>query len=289
MRPLKISNSITNRDSLSLEKYFREIEKIKLLSSEEEVQLAALIQNGDKEAMDRLVKANLRFVVSVAKKYQGQGLPLSDLINEGNIGLIRAAECFDASRGFKFISYAIWQVRQSILYGLANNARMIRVPLNKVVLTNRISRNSNLLEQKLERQPTVEELAEMMEMEEELISESVGRKECISLDNPLSQGDDESSMLDMLENSDAEKTDNGINHKESLQKDLNRFLNILSEKQKKVLCYFFGIGTGEAMSLDDIARKFDITPERVRQIKEKAITKLREEQNLGLLKGYLAA
>lgn len=290
MRPLKISASITNRDSVSLEKYFNEIEKIKLLTPEEEVQLAIQVKEGSKIALDRLVKANLRFVVSVAKKYQGQGLPLSDLINEGNIGLIKAAESFDASRGFKFISYAIWYIRQGMVYALANDARTIRMPLNKISLNNRISYAANLLEQKLQRKPSPEELAEQMHLETELISENMGPKNnCVSLDTPLSSDDDESSMLDVLENRNAAQTDANLTHRDSLKKDVNRFLCILTDKQKEVICNYFGIGTDNAMSLDDIARKFHITPERVRQIKDKALTKLREGHNLQLLRGYLAA
>lgn len=290
MRPLMISASITNRDSVSLEKYFNEIEKIKLLPPDEEVRLAILIQKGNKAALDELVKANLRFVVSVAKKYSGQGLPLSDLINEGNIGLIKAAECFDASRGFKFISYAIWHIRQGMVYALANHARTIRMPLNKVALSNRISQASNLLEQKLQRQPSAEEIAEAMEMEAELISEGMDKRSyCVSLDTPLSHADEESCMLDVLENRNVEKTDEGLVYKDSLKKDLDRFLCILSDRQKEIICYFFGIGTDHAMSLDDIARKFHITPERVRQIKDKAITRLRETQNFNSLRVYLAA
>jgi RNA polymerase primary sigma factor len=290
MRPLKISNSITNRDSVSLEKYFNEIEKIKLLTPDEEAQLASLIREGDKAAMDRLVKANLRFVVSVAKKYCSQGLALSDLINEGNIGLIRAAESFDATRGFKFISYAIWHIRQSIVYALANNARMIRMPLNKVALSKKISDTSKQLEQQLQRQPSAEELAEVLEMETELINEYIQHStQCVSLDTPLTNDDEEGCMLDVLENRSVEKTDAELTYKDSLKKDLDRFLCILSERQKEVICYFFGIGTDHALSLDDIARKFHVTPERVRQIKDKAILKLRETQNLNSLKGYLAA
>jgi RNA polymerase primary sigma factor len=290
MRPLKISNSITNRDSVSLEKYFNEIEKIKLLPPDEEVQLADLIQKGNKTALDKLVKANLRFVVSVAKKYQGQGLPLSDLINEGNIGLIRAAENFDATRGFKFISYAIWHIRQCIVYALASNARIIRMPINKVAMSKRISDTSNLLEQKLQRQPSAEELAEAMEMEAELINEYIGSKTlCVSLDTPLNAENEDGSMLDVLENNNAEKTDAELIYNDSLKIDLTRFLCVLNERKKEVICYFFGIDTDNAMSLDDIARKFQVTPERVRQIKDKAISKLKETHNFESLRGYLAA
>jgi RNA polymerase primary sigma factor len=289
MRQLKITKSITNRESASLEKYLQEIGRVPLITSEEEVQLTTLVKQGDKNALDRLVKANLRFVVSVAKQYQGQGLSLPDLINEGNIGLIKSVERFDNTRGFKFISFAVWWIRQSIIKALADHARMIRLPLNRVVLTNRIKQTSSSLEQALGRAPSVEEIAEALELEVSEISSHMEVKDKhVSLDTPFSE-EDGSSLIDTLENQNAGKADDRLYHSESLKKEISRSLESLSERQKQMLCYFYGIGIDHPMSLDDIGQRFDITPERVRQIKDKAITKLRENQNFNQLRSYLGA
>ena len=289
MRQLKISKSITNRESESLEKYLQEIGKVDMISPEEEARLATLIQNGDKKALDQLTRANLRFVVSVAKQYQGQGLSLPDLINEGNLGLIKAAQRFDQSRGFKFISFAVWWIRQNILQALAENARMIRLPLNKVSLSGRIQKAHSQLEQKLERAPSTEELAELLEMGVDEITHSLGYKNGhISLDMSLSQ-DEESTLMDTIENVNAESAEGTLYHHDSLQVEIARSLRILTDKQKDTICYFFGIGIDHPMSLEDIARKFDLTPERVRQIKDKALTKLRTTLNQDTLRSFLGA
>ena len=289
MRQLKITKSITNRESASLEKYLQEIGRVPLISAEEEVYLMTLIRQGDKNALDRLVKANLRFVVSVAKQYQGQGLSLPDLINEGNIGLIKSVDKFDNTRGFKFISFAVWWIRQSIIKALADHARMIRLPLNKVLLSNRIRQTSTRLEQQLDRSPSVEEIAEALELETSEISLHLEIKgKHVSLDTPFSD-EDEGSLIDTLENQNAGKTDARLYYSESLKKEIGRSLKTLSERQQQMLCYFYGIGIDHPMSLDDIGQRFDITPERVRQIKDKAITKLRSNQNFDQLRSYLGA
>jgi RNA polymerase primary sigma factor len=287
MRQLKISQSITNRDALSLEKYLQEIGKIYMISPEEEIRLSRLIRKGDKTALDKLTKANLRFVVSVAKQYQGHGLPLSDLINEGNMGLIKAAKKFDDTRGFKFISFAVWWIRQSIQHALADNARLIRLPLNRVALAGRIRKTQSVLEQQLERQPSIEELAEAMSMGIDEVADSVGHIDRhISLDAP-SAADEESNLLDELENMDAMKANNKLTYTDSLHTEILRTLKTLPDKQRETLCYFFGIGFDHSFSLDDIARKFEVTTERVRQIKDKAISNLRSDQNFNLLRGFL--
>jgi RNA polymerase primary sigma factor len=287
MRQLKITKSITNRESASLEKYLQEIGRVPLISTEEEVRLTTLVKQGDKNALDRLVKANLRFVVSVAKQYQGQGISLPDLINEGNIGLIKSVERFDNTRGFKFISFAVWWIRQSIIKAIADHARMIRLPLNRVVLTNRIKNTSSQLEQELGRAPSIEEIAEALDLEASEISSHLEIKDKhVSLDNPFSDEDD-GSLMDILENQNAGQADERLNHSDSLKKEINRSLESLSERQKQMLCFFYGIGIDHPMSLDDIGQRFDITPERVRQIKDKAITKLRENQNFDQLRSYL--
>ena len=289
MRQLKITNSITNRESQSLDKYLQEIGKVDMLSAEEEVQMAVLIKQGNKEALDRLTKANLRFVVSVAKQYQGQGLSLPDLINEGNLGLMKAAQRFDDTRGFKFISFAVWWIRQNILQALAENSRMIRLPLNKVSLSGRIQRAHSTLEQQLERAPSTEELAEALQMGEEDITNSLGyRNGHVSLDMSLSQ-DEEGTLLDTLVNANADKAEGDLYHKDSLHVELARSLKVLTDKQQQTIRYFFGIGIDHPMSLEDIARKFDLTPERVRQIKDKALTKLRTTLNQDSLRSYLGA
>jgi RNA polymerase primary sigma factor len=289
MRQLKITKSITNRESQSLEKYLQEIGKVELITPEEEVKLATLIKQGDQRALDRLTKANLRFVVSVAKQYQNQGLSLPDLINEGNLGLIKAAQRFDETRGFKFISYAVWWIRQSILQALAEQSRIVRLPLNKVGLTNRIQKAYSQLEQQFEREPSAEELAEVLEMDLEEVSASLGiAARHVSMDTPLSEGED-NTLLDVLENPNAERTDGELDHKESLKTEIDRSLKTLTERQKEVICYFFGIGVDHPMSLEDIGERFNLTRERVRQIKDKAITKLRATNRCKLLRTYLGA
>jgi RNA polymerase primary sigma factor len=259
MRQLKITKSITNRESQSLEKYLQEIGKVELISPEEEVALALRIRQGDQLALDRLVKSNLRFVVSVAKQYQNQGLTLPDLINEGNLGLIKAALRFDETRGFKFISYAVWWIRQSILQSLAEQSRIVRLPLNKVGLTNRISKAYQQLEQEFEREPTPQELADILDIgvEEVTATMNVGFRH-VSMDTPLSDGED-GTLMDLMENPNAERTDEKLVHHESLRMEIDRSLRTLTERQKDVLCYFFGIGVDHPLSLEDIGERFHIT------------------------------
>jgi RNA polymerase primary sigma factor len=287
MRQLKITKSITNRESQSLEKYLQEIGKVELISPEEEVRLATLIKQGCQKSLDRLTKANLRFVVSVAKQYQNQGLSLPDLINEGNVGLIKAAQRFDETRGFKFISYAVWWIRQSILQSLAEQSRIVRLPLNKVGLTNRIHKAFSLLEQQFEREPTAEELAEVLEMDVEEVSATLGiNGRHVSMDSPLSEGE-ENTLVDVLENANADKTDGVLVHNESLKIEIDRSLKTLTDRQKEVICFFFGIGVDHPMSLEDIGSMFSLTRERVRQIKDKALTKLKASNRCKLLRTYL--
>lgn len=287
MRQLKITKSITNRESQSLEKYLQEIGKVELITPEEEVNLARQIKLGDQQALDRLTKANLRFVVSVAKQYQNQGLSLPDLINEGNLGLIKAAQRFDETRGFKFISYAVWWIRQSILQSLAEQARIVRLPLNKVGLTNRIQKAYSTLEQEYEREPSAEELAAYLEMDiEEVTASSNISSRHVSIDTPLSEGED-NTLLDVLENDNVDRTDCELDHNISLKIEIERSLTALTERQKEVICYFFGIGVDHPMSLEDIGEHFHLTRERVRQIKDKAITKLRAANRTNVLRTYL--
>ena len=288
MRQLKITKSITNRESQSLEKYLQEIGKVELISPEEEVRLAVLIKRGDAGALEKLTKANLRFVVSVAKQYQNQGLTLPDLINEGNVGLIKAAQRFDETRGFKFISYAVWWIRQSILQALAEQSRIVRLPLNKVGLTNRISKAFSQLEQEYEREPTPEELAFFLDLDTEEVAATLGvAARHVSMDQPVSEGDD-CTLIDLLINKDAKGTDNGLSVA-SLNIDIERSLNTLTDRQKHVIIYFFGLGMDQPLSLEDIGYRFSLTRERVRQIKDKAITKLRSTSRCNLLRGYLGA
>ncbi len=287
MRQLKITKSITNRESQSLEKYLQEIGKVELISPEEEVKLAILIKKGDQMALEKLTKANLRFVVSVAKQYQNQGLTLPDLINEGNLGLIKAAQRFDETRGFKFISYAVWWIRQSILQALAEQSRIVRLPLNKVGLTNRISKAYSQLEQEFEREPTPEELAFLLDIDAEEIAATLGvAARHVSMDQPLADGED-STLIDVLVNKDAKSTDDELAVKDSLNTEIERSLSTLTERQKEVVRYFFGIGIDHPLSLEDIGERFSLTRERVRQIKDKAINKLRTTSRCKLLKGYL--
>jgi len=289
MRQLKITKSITNRESQSLEKYLQEIGKVELISPEEEVRLAGLIRQGDQGALDRLTKANLRFVVSVAKQYQNQGLSLPDLINEGNLGLIKAAQRFDETRGFKFISYAVWWIRQSILQSLAEQARIVRLPLNKVGLTNRIQKAFSQLEQEFEREPSAEELADLLKLDIDEVTSTLSiNARHISMDTPISDGED-GTLIDLMENPNAVRTERNIEHDESLKVEIERSLKALTERQKEVICYFFGIGIDHPMSLEDIGDHFSLTRERVRQIKDKAITKLKTTNRSRILRSYLGS
>jgi RNA polymerase primary sigma factor len=286
MRQLKITKSITNRESQSLEKYLQEIGREDLITAEEEVILARKIKKGDQDALDRLTKANLRFVVSVAKQYQNQGLSLPDLINEGNLGLIKAAKRFDETRGFKFISYAVWWIRQSILQALAEQSRIVRLPLNQVGSLNKIGKAFSKLEQEFEREPSSEELSKVLDLPSEKIADTmrVSGKH-VSMDAPFVTGED-NSLLDVLENGDSPRADNTL-ITESLQKEIDRSLNTLTEREREVIKLFFGIGMNHGLTLEEIGAKFDLTRERVRQIKEKAIRRLRHKSRSKLLKAYL--
>ena len=284
MRQLKITKSITNRESASLDKYLQEIGREELISPSEEVELAQRIKKGDHAALDKLTKANLRFVVSVAKQYQNQGLSLPDLINEGNLGLMRAAQKFDETRGFKFISYAVWWIRQSILQALAEQSRIVRLPLNQVGSLNKITKELSKFEQENERRPSPEELAERLDMPVDKISDTMkvsGRH--ISVDAPFVEGED-NSLLDVLPNDDSPMADANLNQ-ESLSKEVDRALKQLYDREREILKMFFGIGCQE-MTLEEIGAKFDLTRERVRQIKEKAIRRLKGQKSK-LLKSYL--
>jgi RNA polymerase primary sigma factor len=285
MRQLKITKSITNRESASLDKYLQEIGREELITMEEEVELAQRIRKGDQVALERLTKANLRFVVSVAKQYQNQGLTLPDLINEGNIGLIKAAEKFDETRGFKFISYAVWWIRQSILQALAEQSRIIRLPLNQVGSLNRLNKAFAKFEQEYERIPTPQELAKILELPSDKITQAIrisGKH--ISVDAPFVDGE-ENSLLDVLANNDSPNADLSL-IKESLNKEIDRALSTLTEREKLIIKHFFGINCME-LSLEEIGDKFDLTRERVRQIKEKAIRRLRHTSKSRILKSYL--
>ncbi len=289
MRQLKITKSITNRESQSLEKYLQEIGKVDLLTPEEEVELAKRIKQGDQAALEKLTKANLRFVVSVAKQYQNQGLSLSDLINEGNLGLIKAAQRFDETRGFKFISYAVWWIRQSILQALAEQSRIVRLPLNKVGSLNKINKAFSELEQEYEREPSPEELAELLEIPSEEVETTLGvAARHVSMDAPFVEGED-NSLLDVLENIGTPNTDQGLEYNESLRREIERSLSTLTDRQCDVIKLYFGIGVEHPMSLEDIGDKFGLTRERVRQIKDKAINKLRSANRSKLLKNYLGS
>jgi RNA polymerase primary sigma factor len=285
MRQLKITKSITNRESASLDKYLQEVGREDLISVEEEVDLAQRIRRGDQEALEKLTRANLRFVVSVAKQYQNQGLTLPDLINEGNIGLIKAAEKFDETRGFKFISYAVWWIRQSILQALAEQSRIVRLPLNQVGSLNKLNKAFSKFEQEFERIPTPQELANVLELPKDKISNTLrisGRH--VSVDAPFSD-DEDNSLLDVLENEDIPKADYAL-IKESLIKEIERALSTLTEREKDIIKSFFGINCTE-LTLEEIGDKFGLTRERVRQIKEKAIKRLRNSSRSKLLRGYL--
>lgn len=285
MRQLKITKSITNRESASLDKYLQEIGRESLITVEEEVELAQRIRKGDRLALEKLTRANLRFVVSVAKQYQNQGLSLPDLINEGNLGLIKAAEKFDETRGFKFISYAVWWIRQSILQALAEQARIVRLPLNQVGALNKISKALSKFEQENERRPSAEELADELDLPIDKISDTLkvsGRH--ISVDAPFVEGED-NSLLDVLVNDDSPMADRELVN-ESLSKEIDRALSTLADREKEIIQMFFGIGQQE-MTLEEIGDKFNLTRERVRQIKEKAIRRLRQSNRSKLLKSYL--
>lgn len=285
MRQLKISNSITNRESASLDKYLQEIGHEELLTTDEEVELAQRIRKGDKRALERLTKANLRFVVSVAKQYQNQGLSLPDLINEGNVGLIKAAEKFDETRGFKFISYAVWWIRQSILQAIAEQSRLVRLPLNQVGSVNKITRELNKFEQEHERKPSVDEIAERVDLPEDKIADAMkANSRHVSMDAPIADGED-SSMIDFLAG-DSSNTDKELAI-ESLKAEVSRILKLLNDKEQKVLRAFFGIDGSPEMTLDEIGEKYNLTRERVRQIKEKALRRLRHNTKNKLLKSYL--
>jgi RNA polymerase primary sigma factor len=286
MRQLKISKQITNRESQSLDKYLQEIGKVDLLTADEEVILAKRIREGDQLALEKLTKANLRFVVSVAKQYQNQGLSLGDLINEGNLGLIKAAQRFDETRGFKFISYAVWWIRQSILQALAEQSRIVRLPLNRVGSLNKISKTFSELEQKFEREPSPEELAEVLEVTASEVVDTMkisGRH--VSMDAPFVQGE-ENSLLDVLENDGDEKPDDGL-MTDSLRKEVQRSLSTLTQREADVISLYFGLNGEQAMTLEEIGEKFSLTRERVRQIKEKAIRRLRHTSRSKTLKPYL--
>ena len=286
MRQLKITKQVTNRETASLDKYLQEIGKVDLITADEEVELAQRIKAGDQRALEKLTKANLRFVVSVAKQYQNQGLTLPDLINEGNLGLIKAAQRFDETRGFKFISYAVWWIRQSILQALAEQSRIVRLPLNKVGSLNKINKAFSKLEQQYEREPSAEELSQILELPQDKVADTMrvsGRH--VSMDAPFVNGE-ENSLLDVLVNHDSPRADNMLMN-ESLQREIERSLSTLTERERDVVKLFFGIGINHGLTLEEIGAKFDLTRERVRQIKEKAIRRLRHNSRSKLLKSYL--
>ncbi len=287
MRQLKITQNITNRENQSLEKYFQEVNKVDLITIEEEVALAKRIHDGDQIALEKLVKANLRFVVSVAKQYQNRNLTLNDLINEGNLGLIKAGQKFDHTRGFKFISYAVWWIRQSIMQALAEQSRLVRLPLNKVGSISKISQAASILEQKLERMPTEEELSEIMEMDENEIRNTMRiTSKQLSVDAPFEEGES-NSLLDVLADNTLAGTDDKMAYTDSLSVETNRALSTLSEREMKIIKMFFGIGEENPMSLEQISEELGLTRERVRQIKEKALRRLRNDSRSRLLAEYL--
>ncbi len=287
MRQLKITNQITQRDSQALEKYLQEIAKVKLLTADDEVRLAQRIKEGDSDALESLVKANLRFVVSVAKQYQNQGLPLSDLVNEGNLGLIKAAQKFDETRGFKFISYAVWWIRQSILQGLVEQSRIVRMPMNKVGSYNKITQAMSTFEQEFQREPTHEELEDLLEISSKEIEDLIkGASRHLSMDAPMGEDGDSGSLYDVLINDDASDTERNM-MKESLKKEINKVLAILPKRDAEIVCYYYGLKGEGYMTLEEIGKIFDLTRERVRQIKERALRRLRKTTNSRSLKHYL--
>lgn len=287
MRQLKITKQVTNRETISLDKYLQEIGKVDLITAEEEVELAKRIKQGDQLALERLTKANLRFVVSVSKQYQNQGLSLPDLINEGNLGLIKAAQRFDETRGFKFISYAVWWIRQSILQALAEQARIVRLPLNKIGAINKMNKTFAQLEQQFEREPTQDEVADLLEISTKDVKDSMkhaGRH--VSMDAPLTSDEDSSNMYEVLISEDSETPDNQLMN-DSLRKEVERALSTLTLREADVVRLYFGIGGKQPMTLEEIGEQFDLTRERVRQIKEKAIRRLKHSSRCKLLKSYL--
>lgn len=287
MRQLKITKQVTNRETASLDKYLQEIGRVDLITAEEEVELARKIKQGDNSALERLVKANLRFVVSVSKQYQNQGLSLPDLINEGNLGLIKAAQRFDETRGFKFISYAVWWIRQSILQALAEQARIVRLPLNKIGSINKINKTFAKLEQQLEREPTADEIAKVMDMMPEDVFETLknsGRH--VSMDAPLSVNDEGGSMYDVMEEKDSVSPDRDLIH-ESLRREIERSLSTLTVREADVVRLYFGLNGNQPLTLEEIGERFELTRERVRQIKEKAVRRLKHTSRSKLLKAYL--
>ena len=288
MRQLKISKQVTNRETASLDKYLQEIGKVDLITADEEVELARKIRSGDQYALEKLTKANLRFVVSVSKQYQNQGLSLPDLINEGNLGLIKAAQRFDETRGFKFISYAVWWIRQSILQALAEQSRIVRLPLNKIGSINKINKTFSKLEQEFEREPSPAEIAVMLEISENDVKESMkntGRH--VSMDAPLTTGDENAgSMYDVMEADDSPSPENGLLH-ESLRREIERALHTITPREADVVRLYFGLDGEHAMTLEEIGERFDLTRERVRQIKEKAIRRLKHTSRSKILKTYL--
>jgi len=287
MRQLKITKQITNRETASLDMYLQDIGRVELITAEEEVILAQKIRNKDQHALDKLVKANLRFVVSVSKQYQNQGLSLPDLINEGNLGLIKAAQRFDETRGFKFISYAVWWIRQSILQALAEQSRIVRLPLNKIGAINKINKTFGKLEQQLEREPSYDELGDLLDMLPQDIQDTMrNNSRHLSMDAPLSLSEDGGSMYDLMENDDSLSPEKELMG-ESLQMEILRSLSTLTEREAEVVKLFFGIGGSHPHSLEEIGEKFDLTRERVRQIKEKAVRCLKRGSRSRLLKVYL--
>ncbi|APU96818.1 RNA polymerase sigma factor RpoD/SigA [Sphingobacterium sp. ML3W] len=285
MRQLKITQSITNRESQSLDKYLHEIGKVDLITAEEEVELAQRIREGDQVALEKLTKTNLRFVVSVAKQYQNQGLTLGDLINEGNLGLIKAAKRFDETKGFKFISYAVWWIRQSILQAIAEQSRIVRLPLNQVGSLSKISKAFSKLEQEYEREPSPEELADILETTVDKVSDTLSNSgRHVSMDAPFVQGE-ENTLLDVLENHDPDTDSSLID--ESLSEEIKRSLATLTEREREIIVLFFGLGSNHQLSLEEIGEKFNLTRERVRQIKDKALQRLRHTSRSKILKSYL--
>ena len=287
MRQLKITKQITNRETASLDMYLHDIGRVELITAEEEVILAQKIKAGDQRALDKLVRANLRFVVSVSKQYQNQGLSLPDLINEGNLGLIKAAQRFDETRGFKFISYAVWWIRQSILQALAEQSRIVRLPLNKIGAINKINKALSKMEQDLEREPSYDEIGEVLEMLPQDIQDTMrNNNRHLSMDAPLSMGEDGGSMYDLMQNESSQAPDKELIG-ESLQLEITRALSTLTEREADVVKLFFGLGGKHPHSLEEIGEKFDLTRERVRQIKEKAVRRLKHGSRSRLLKAYL--
>ena len=286
MRQLKITKQVTNRETASLDKYLQEIGKVELITADEEVELAQRIRQGDRAALEKLTKANLRFVVSVSKQYQNQGLSLPDLINEGNLGLIKAAQRFDETRGFKFISYAVWWIRQSILQALAEQSRIVRLPLNKIGSINKINKTYAKLEQEFEREPNAEEIAEVLDITEAEVKESMknaGRH--VSMDAPLIQ-DEDNNMYDVLKSDEVVTPETELLY-ESLRKEIDRAISTLTQREQDVVRLYFGLNGGHPMTLEEIGEKFDLTRERVRQVKEKAIRRLKHTSRSKILKSYL--